>query len=68
MKKTLIILMCFCIVKILPAQNTGIGTNTPVAKLDIVAALPSSPTNQDGILIPRINSFPVLAPTSTQNG
>jgi trimeric autotransporter adhesin len=50
------------------AQNTGIGTTTPTAKLQIAAANPAAPTNQDGILIPRINVFPATAPTVNQNG
>ena len=50
------------------AQNTGIGTITPNAKLDVATANAAAPTNQDGILIPRIDVFPVAAPTVNQNG
>ena len=46
------------------AQNTGIGTTAPTAKLQIAAANPAAPTNQEGILIPRINVFPAAAPTA----
>ena len=49
------------------AQNSGIGTTSPNAKLDIVASNPATPANTDGILIPRIDAFPVTAPTITQD-
>ncbi len=68
MRKLLVLILCFSIVKILSAQNVGIGTTTPAAKLDIASSNPSSPTNSDGILLPRVNSFPTTDPAVNQNG
>jgi hypothetical protein len=48
-------------------QNVGIGTIIPNAKLEISASNPGTPTNQDGILIPRVNAFPVANPGINQN-
>ncbi len=68
MKKIIIICASIVLAMNCNAQNTGIGTTTPTAKLQIAAANPAAPTNQDGILIPRINIFPVTNPTVNQNG
>ena len=52
------------------AQNVGVGVVPPAvpnAKLEIVAANPAAPTNQDGLLIPRISAFPSVNPGVSQN-
>lgn len=49
-------------------SQVGIGTTTPNAQLDVVASSVVTPTNKDGILIPRINAFPTTNPTAAQNG
>ena len=49
------------------AQNVGIGTNIPGAKLEITASNIASPTNQDGMLVPRISNFPAINPGANQN-
>lgn len=46
----------------------GIGTTTPNANLDIVSSNQATPANTDGILIPRVDAFPVTNPTAAQNG
>jgi len=46
----------------------GINTTNPKATLDIRASNPATPTNTDGILIPRIDTFPLTNPTIEQNG
>ena len=46
----------------------GINTTNPKAALDIKASNPSTPNNQDGILIPRVAVFPSTNPTADQNG
>ena len=61
----LIVLICG---KSAVAQNVGIGTTTPNAVLDIKAGNPTAPTNNDGLLIPRVDTFPVANPTALQNG
>ncbi len=50
------------------AQNVGIGTTAPKAALDIAASNISTPTNRDGLLIPRVNTFPATNPGFEQNG
>jgi len=52
---------------ILLAQ-VGIGTNSPNALLDIVSSSQSTPANNDGILIPKIDEFPLAPPTVAQDG
>jgi hypothetical protein len=46
----------------------GIGETAPAAKLQVSSATPATPSNTDGILIPRIDAFPVTNPTVAQNG
>ncbi|MBU2939823.1 hypothetical protein KO494_09755 [Lacinutrix sp. C3R15] len=45
----------------------GIGNTNPQATLDITATNPGAPSNQDGLLIPRVNIFPPT-PTAAQQG
>ena len=49
-------------------SQIGINTTNPKSTLDIVASDSNSPSNTDGILIPRVNNFPAINPTSDQNG
>lgn len=67
MKKYLLIALLLLATTIASAQ-VGIGTVTPKAVLDIPATNTTTPTNQDGILIPRIAAFPITNPTIDQNG
>jgi len=48
--------------------QVGIKTTDPKAQLDINASNQLTPANTDGILIPRIDDFPVIDPTADQNG
>lgn len=50
--------------------NTQVGINAvnPNASLEIEASNSLSPSNTDGLLVPRINTFPVINPTVNQNG
>lgn len=50
------------------AAQVGINTTDPKAQLDIAIENPSAPAATDGILIPRITTFPATAPTAAQNG
>lgn len=66
MKKLLLVVMA-----IAPAAafaQVGIGNTSPQSQLDISASNPTAPTSQDGLLIPRIDAFPAIAPTANQNG
>lgn len=47
--------------------QVGIGTVNPNATIDIVASNQATPTNNDGILIPRIDVFPATNPTLAQD-
>ncbi|WP_033956694.1 tail fiber domain-containing protein [Psychroserpens jangbogonensis] len=51
-------------------KNGKVGINDifPMALLDIEATNSATPTNTDGILIPRIDTFPASNPTADQNG
>jgi len=49
-------------------SQVGIGTTTPKSSLDIAVPDSSNPSNTDGLLIPRINVFPTINPTITQQG
>ncbi|MFK8061353.1 MAG: tail fiber domain-containing protein [Polaribacter sp.] len=64
-KSILIILFFFSIISY---SQVGIGTTTPVAQLEVKASNVTTPTNKDGILIPRIDNFPTTNPTAAQNG
>ncbi|WP_309640551.1 hypothetical protein [Flavobacterium sp.] len=46
----------------------GIGTTTPNATLDIRSSNQAAPANTDGILVPKVDAFPVANPTASQNG
>lgn len=48
--------------------QVGIGNTNPNATLDISASNVAIPSNTDGILVPRVDNFPVTSPTASQNG
>lgn len=48
--------------------QVGVGNTNPQASLDITASNQATPSNVDGILIPRIDTFPLTSPTAAQNG
>ena len=48
--------------------QVGINTTSPASALDITASNEALPLNTDGILIPRIQAFPVIDPTANQDG
>lgn len=67
MKKTVILLLLFFTSIIVQAQ-VGINTTTPNAQLDIRSSNQATPTNTDGILIPKVDTFPATNPTAAQQG
>jgi len=48
-------------------SQVGINTTTPNAQLDIRSSNQVTPSNNDGILIPKIDAFPATNPTTAQN-
>lgn len=66
MKKALFIIGFFFIASLSYAQ-VGINTVTPSAQLQINSSNQASPANNDGIIIPKIDAFPVVNPTAAQN-
>lgn len=48
--------------------QVGINTTDPKAQLDIMISDPVTPGPTDGILIPRLNTFPSSKPTADQHG
>lgn len=50
------------------SAKVGIGTTAPNAALEVKAVNPATPTNTEGLLIPRINVFPATNPTAAQHG
>ena len=48
--------------------QVGIGTTTPNAQFDIRSSNQATPSNTDGVLIPKIDVFPATNPTAAQQG
>jgi len=67
MKKIIIFQLLFFTSYFLQAQ-VGINTTNPDAQLDIRSSNQVAPSNTDGILIPKIDTFPAANPTAAQQG
>lgn len=61
------VLLCLFFTSFLLAQ-VGINTTTPNAQLDIQSSNQAAPSNTDGMLIPKVDTFPVTNPTIDQQG
>jgi len=48
--------------------QVGINTTDPKAQLEIKSSSETTPTNTDGLLIPKVTAFPATNPTVAQNG
>lgn len=48
--------------------QVGINTTTPEAQLEVKASNEATPSNKDGLLVPRVNAFPATNPTAAQQG
>jgi len=66
MKK--IVVLCILWFGFYAKAQVGIGTTSPNAQLDISASNQATPANNDGILIPKIDTFPATNPTALQQG
>lgn len=66
MKRILLILSLISI-SVSGFSQVGINTMSPDAQLDITSSNQATPTNTDGVLIPKIDAFPIINPTAAQN-
>jgi len=67
MKKNFIIVffhLCF----FTAFSQIGINTTSPQAQLDIRSSNQTTPANTDGLLVPKIDTFPTINPTGAQQG
>lgn len=46
--------------------QVGVGTTSPNATLDVRSSNQATPSNTDGILIPKVDTFPAINPTASQ--
>jgi hypothetical protein len=67
MKKRLIMLS-FCVLTAMSYAQVGINTTDPNAQLDIRSSNQATPSNTDGVLIPKADEFPVVNPIAAQDG
>lgn len=67
MKKSLFFLL-FTLSFFNSFSQVGINTTSPNAQLDISSSNQATPSNTDGILIPKIDNFPAVNPTAAQQG
>ena len=68
MKLKICYLLFICFIASNVKAQVGINTTTPNAQLDIRSSNQATPTNTDGILIPKVNTFPATNPTAAQQG
>ena len=66
MKK--IVVLFFFLLSFYSEAQVGIGTVVPYAQLDIASSNQATPANTDGVLIPKIDTFPTPNPTVLQQG
>lgn len=66
--KRISIIMAFVISGTMAFAQIGVGNSNPQAVLDIRARDSIAPTNEDGILIPRVSTFSAINPTANQQG
>lgn len=65
--KNSILFLFFCISFCCQGQ-VGINTTNPEAQLDVKSSNQALPSNKDGLLIPKIDTFPAINPTIAQQG
>jgi hypothetical protein len=68
MKLKLIIFLILISTSAKTLAQVGINTASPNAQLDIRSTNQAVPANSDGILIPKIDTFPATNPTVSQQG
>jgi trimeric autotransporter adhesin len=68
MKKIIFSILISVFTNSIATAQVGINTTLPDAQLDIRSSNQATPSNTDGILIPKIDAFPVTNPTLAQKG
>ncbi len=63
-----ILSILFVIGSLTSFAQVGIGNTDPKASLDISVSDPANPNSNEGLLVPRITSFPVVDPALSQQG
>ena len=66
--KKFILLIFFFFFKTVSFAQVGINTTNPEAQLEIKSSNQALPSNTDGLLIPKIDTFPATNPTVAQQG
>lgn len=66
MKARINLTILACLITGFMFSQVGINNTNPQASLDITATDIANPSNEDGLLIPRINQFPTINPTVAQ--
>ncbi len=56
------------LIPLVASAQVGIGTTTPAATLDVVAANPAAPTATTGFLVPRVSALSSTDPGALQHG
>lgn len=68
MKLKICYLLLICFITSKTIAQVGIGTTSPNAQLDIRSNNQTTPSNTDGILIPKVDTFPATNPGANQQG
>tara|TARA_R110002049_G_scaffold2557_5_gene18972 strand:+ start:5994 stop:7175 length:1182 start_codon:yes stop_codon:yes gene_type:complete len=69
MKNMTLALFALLLCALIPSHaQVGINTTSPNGLLDIEASSAVAPSNKDGILIPRVSTFPAVNPSFSQDG
>ncbi|WP_430467326.1 hypothetical protein [Winogradskyella ouciana] len=66
--KTIKLIYLLLLISFFGYSQVGVGNTDPKASLDVTASNTATPANTDGILIPRIDTFPTTNPTADQDG
>lgn len=65
-KTRLVVLLL--VIPVMAFTQVGINTTSPNAQLEIQSSNVATPSNTDGIIIPKIDEYPVTNPTVAQDG
>lgn len=63
-----ILISCLLLINFICFSQVGINTTTPNAQLEVKSTNQATPTNTDGLLTPKIDAFPAINPSTTQQG